>query len=241
MKHTEISKLFSSFIEAYADIEVEDFDLESNTISEEIYKHIFRIKVSLWKHNIEFNRRKRMALPDIFQDIIALYVKIALKEDFEVILEERSGRLQPDILIKHKGLNLFILEIKTSIGWDRGSINGSIQKRIKELSNEFNIPNENIVYIFQSPWNVNKQFANRYWNIKENTPRELPVDFPFNKIRPLLTADDPYYWEHTDGFNRDLEYIEFSEECISSKSKGSIVVPLELTIKEILRASLRVC
>jgi hypothetical protein len=237
MKHTEISDLFSKFTEAFYNVDAENFDLEKKTISEEIHQHIFKIKSAQWKQGIEFRRRKKMPLSDIFQDIIALYLKLALGIDFEVILEEKIDRLQPDILIRHNGKNLFILEIKTTIGWERNSINGKFQERMKVLSEKFNIPEENIVYIFQSPWNVNAEFANRYWDKSKNKPKELPTEFPFNKIRPLMTSDDPYYWKHEKGFDRNQKYIDYSDKFIKKLSKESIVIPLELTIKEIKKTA----
>lgn len=231
--HNEISNFFDKFIESFYQTEQTSFNLEKNEISKSIYKHIFKIKSSLWKFGEKFNRQKRVSISDIFQDLIALYLKLELDNKFEIILEEKINRLQPDILIKHNGKNLFILEIKTTIGWNRNSLNGEIQKRIIDLSKTFEIAEENVVYIFQSPWNVNKAFAEKYWNIELNQPRELPKEYPYNKIRPLLTAEDPFYWKE----HKDRKYHKYSEEQIEHFSQNSIVIPLELTIKEIKTAA----
>jgi len=231
--HNEISDFYDKFLESFCQTKKTNFDLEQNEISKSIYKHIFKIKSSLWKFGEKFNRLKRSSISDIFQDLIALYLKLSLDDNFEVILEKKINRLQPDILVKHNEKNLFIIEIKTTIGWNRKSLNGEIQKRIFDLSKNFGIQKENIVYIFQSPWNVNKEFAEKYWNIKENKPKQLPNKFPYNNIRPLLTAEDPFYRKE----NKGKKYHEYTEEQIDSFSQNSIVVPLELTIKEIIKAA----
>lgn len=238
MKHYEISDYYLKFIETFTNVDSEIFDLETKEISRAIYKHIFKIRCGLWKQSVLFKRRKRISISDLFQDIIALYLKLSLNSSkFEIVLEEKSGKLQPDILIKHNGNNHFILEIKTTIGWNRNSLNGAIQNRINQLSNEFQIPLDNVVYIFLSPWNVNKKFAEKYWDITENQPNPLPKEFPFNKIRPLMTADDPYYWNHEKGFDRSKSFKDYSDNEIENFSKNSIVVPIEVTIKEIIKAA----
>jgi hypothetical protein len=157
---------------------------------------------------------------------------MALNEDFQVILEEKQDKLQPDILIKYKSKNLFILEIKTTIGWSRkGDWKEEVDKRIKALSETFEVLDENIVYIFQSPWNMKRDFTKRYLDLKTKKPLPLKDKGIFNKIRPLLTNDDPYY------LKKHLTPEEYTDEIINDISKTGIVIPLELTIKEILVAS----
>ncbi len=125
------------------------------------------------------------------------------------------------------------MEIKTTIGWDRNSLDGGIQNRIFDLSKTFNIPKDNIVYIFQSPTNVNKAFAEKYWDSKNRKAKKLPTEFPYNKIRPLLHAEDPFYWKE----NKNIEYHNYSNEYIENLSHYNIVIPLELTISEIKKAA----
>ncbi len=125
--HNEISDFYDKFLESFYQTKKTNFDLEQNEISKSIYKHIFKIKSSLWKFGEKFNRLKRSSISDIFQDLIALYLKLSLDDNFEVILEKKINRLQPDILVKHNEKNLFIIEIKTTIGWNRKSLNGEIQ------------------------------------------------------------------------------------------------------------------
>ncbi|WP_418511456.1 hypothetical protein [Corallibacter sp.] len=236
MEHNNLTDNYIKFIEAFYKTNKSDFDIENLEISKSIYKHIFKIKLALWKQKIEFRRMKKVANSDLFQDIIAFYLKSYLSDDFEIILEEKKGKFQPDILIKFKNKELFIIEIKTSLGWARGSIENEIPQRIKELSINFNIPQNNIVYILQSPWNVKKEFRERYWNNKKKIACELPKDFPYNKIRPLMTMDDPFYFKYED-INPKIEYIDYSNEKIDELSNKSIVIPFELTINEIITAA----
>ncbi|MGB0885092.1 MAG: histidine--tRNA ligase [Chitinophagales bacterium] len=231
--HNDISDLFDKFKESFNNIEETKFNLEQLEISKAIYKHVFKIKSSLWKFGEKFNRLKRSSMSDVFQDLIALYLKLELGNDYKIVLEEKIGKLQPDILVKHKNKNLFILEIKTTIGWDRNSLDGGIQNRIFDLSKTFNIPKDNIVYIFQSPTNVNKAFAEKYWDSKNRKAKKLPTEFPYNKIRPLLHAEDPFYWKE----NKNIEYHNYSNEYIENLSHYNIVIPLELTISEIKKAA----
>lgn len=235
MKHHELTNNYIQFIESFAQIENEDFDLKKNDISEAIFKHIFQIKIAQWKKRIQFNRLKKISISDTFQDIIALYLKISLSDNFEVFLEKKSGKLQPDILIQYNGDNLFILEIKTNIGWDRDSLNGGIADRIYALATEFNIPEKNVVYIFLNPWNVKSSFRSLYYDHKNDVVQPLPTEFPFSQIRPILKSDDPYYWKQD--FDKQKNFKEYSKEEIDEKSKKNIVIPLEITIQEIITAA----
>ena len=238
MHHKDISKYYSDFLDSFLYIDdIDDLDLTKNDISKAIFIHVFRIKLSQWKYKVMFNRKKSMAISDIFQDIVALYIGLSLGSDFEVIVEEKIGQIQPDILIKFKGKNLFILEIKTTIGWERELLDGKMQQRLNELANAASISKDNIVYIFMSPWNVNKEFACKYWDSITDTPKQLPQDFPYNKIRPLMTREDPFYWKNIGNINKQNKYLEFSDKEIEDMAIKNIVIPIEITITEIKIAS----
>ncbi len=234
MDHKNISKCFEDYLNSFLYIdEIDDLDIKNNEISKSIYKHIFRIKAAQWKYKIMFNRRKSSAISDIFQDIVALYLKNALGCEYDVIIEERIGDLQADILIKYQNKNIFIIEVKTTIGWERDMhLNGKMKERIDNLSKAANIPKNNIVYILMTPWNVNREFSSVYWDEEKNQPKELSNKYPFNKIRPLLTAEDPCYWESNKHFRKE-RFEEYSDETIEEYSEKGIVIPLEVTINEI--------
>ncbi len=240
MHHKDISKYYSDYIDSFLYIDnIDDLDLTNNDISKAIITHIIRIKLAQWKYKVMFNRKKSMAISDLFQDIVALYLGLSLGMDFDVLIEEKIGQIQPDILVKFKGKNLFILEIKTTIGWEREMLKGKMQQRMEELANAANIPKDNIVYIFMSPWNVNKEFASNYWDSIADKPKQLPKDFPYNKIRPLMTREDPFYWNNIGNIDRQKEYKEFSDKEIEDFALKSIVIPFEITINEIKKASNR--
>jgi hypothetical protein len=236
MKHSDITRHFSNFIESFSNVENEEFDLDSIEISEAIFRHIFKIKSSLWKHGVDFNRRKRMPISEIFQDLVAFYIKLGLNsEDYEVVLEESMGRLQPDILIKFKGKNLFIVEVKTNLGWKRDMIESDMGTRIKALSRTFGVPFQNIIYIFQNPWNMPKSFTQKYWDQDFQKAQVLPTEFPYDRIRPLLTAEDPFYTKKAKSIDRRNDFHDLTS-TIEEKVKTGIVIPLEITIKQIIEA-----
>src|SRR5690606_11936528 len=107
----------------------------------------FKINLAQCKFRQNFNIKKKTINSDLFQDIIAYYLKISLPNEYEILLEEKKGKLQPDILIKYNQKEIFIIEIKTNLGWARNSIHNEIPRRIDNLSYEFKIPKNNIVYI----------------------------------------------------------------------------------------------
>jgi hypothetical protein len=236
MNHYHLIDNYIKYLDSFSEISPQEFDLNKTEISEIIFVHIFKLKAALWKQSVNFNRKKRISISDIFQDVIAMYIRLALDSSFEVILEEKKGKFQPDILIKYNEKNLFIIEIKTTIGWERNSLDGYFQQRISEMSKIFEIEENNIVYIFQSPWNVNKDFLSKYLDTKTYTPKPLPTEFPYNKIRPLMMGEDPYYFKAFE-LDRKTKYQEFTEMQIIEKASSNIAIPLELTIKEIIKAT----
>jgi hypothetical protein len=132
-------------------------------ISFQIYYDLFRIREAQWRYKLEINRGIDYSLSDIFQDLIAHYLRMCLPKQYEVFLELKQGKLRPDILIKKNGEVWSIIEIKTTIGWNRGLVrNDEYLIRLKELSDEFKIPIERIFYIFESSRNVDKNFASLF-------------------------------------------------------------------------------
>lgn len=233
------SDKFSEYLKTYAFKEKIKYELNSKDVSKAIYVHLVKMRLASWKHDIEFNRRVSASFADIFQDVIAFYLNVCLPENFKVVLEERKNKLQPDILIYKNKEPYFILEIKTTIGWNRKSIANPNDKdnpmvvRINSLSETFNIPKENIIYIFESPFNVNNSFSDRYWNKKERKAKPEPTEFPFSQIKPLFASSDPFYWKHEEGFNRDENYKELTEESIWKVAENEIVTSFENILAKI--------
>lgn len=233
MKHLELTKKHCEFIEEFHLAEKIKFDPSQKIISEAIFYHVFKVKQSQWKQMTSFNRMKRASTADLLQDIIAYYLKATLSDEFTIILEQKADKLQPDILIQYKERNIFLIEVKTTIGWSRGSLDKEIPDRIQNLSNAFNIPISNIIYIFQSPWNVSKSFREKYWDVKHNVPvNSVKLEFPFNQIRPLFSGEDPFYYKQ-----EEINPRYFSDQEIFELAKINIVVPIEKTILEIKTAA----
>ena len=148
--------------------------------------------------------------------------------------EEKRGKIQPDILIYKEKKPHFVIEIKTTIGWDRNGPKDSFPKRIKDIAKLLSIPSENIIYIFQNPYNVNKAFLEKYFNTTTKKPNPRPIEFPYSQIFPLFSGEDPFYWKHED-IDRNKEYKKYKDEDIFEWSKGLIVSKFEDIIKLILK------
>ncbi len=179
-----ISKSFEDFLFAMQQTKKEDCHKD---ITFQIYYDLFKIREAQWKYKIEINRGVDYSLSDIFQDLIAHYLRMFLPKQYSVHLESKQGKLRPDILIRKNEKNWAIIEIKTTIGWNRGLVrNDNYKIRLKELSEEFNVPIKRIFYIFESSRNVDKDFASLF---KRNKNSEIT-----KYILPLFEQNaSPYY------------------------------------------------
>ncbi len=212
-------------------------DLDRTDISEAIFFHLCKIRYAEWKHMINFSRHRSHTISDIFQDIVAFYIKAALPKEFSVELEKREGTTQPDIIIKKNGNYEFLIEIKTSIGYERPNMNHSdpyenFRKRVKNLSNNFSVPEQKIIYVFESHSNVNAKFSENFWDKHQNKAKKVrPTEFPLSIIFPLFNSSNPYYWKYDKGFDKTKEYKEITDAEFMEKAKRNIVTPIEEVIK----------
>lgn len=230
------SVYFSKFLNSF--YTNEKIELKNNLVSRAIYYHICKMKYAGWKHRINFNRYKKHTISEFFQDVIAFYLNVTLPDDCIIELEKKTKKTQPDIAIRKGEKYIFLIEIKTNIGWERPDSNKAdpfedIKIRIDSLSKNFNIDQENIIYILEEHSNVSKEFSGTFWDSKEGKATKRPTDFPLNRIYPLFNATDPYYWKYEKGFNRTCAFKEFSDEEIYYASKNNIVTPFEDIIKRI--------
>ena len=231
------SDLYSKLLDSFANGDKLSVDLNSNEISKAIFYHTCKMKHAGWRMRVEFKRQKRHSLSDFFQDIVAFYLRASLPKTFEVELETKIADTQPDIAIKYKGLYIFVIEIKTNIGWDRRGPKETFPLRIGRLSENFDVPNENIIYIFEEHGNVSKDFSRRFWNRREEKAASAPDEFPYSQIKPLFNANDPYYWKYERGFDKKVKYKEFIDELVFERAEKSIVTKFEDIIGQIIRAA----
>lgn len=168
---------------------------DNKDISEAIYFHIFKMKYAGWQHKVNFKRGRKHSFSDFFQDIIAFYLKASLPKGYEVKLESKEGKTQPDIAIKRGGNYIFLIEAKTNVGWARLNDKPAgrkaieaMRKRVVELRNNFKVPEKkkNIIYIFEEHSNVSEKFSAKYW---DGGKRKTRPDF--SMIFPLFDATDP--------------------------------------------------
>jgi len=267
-----ISKNYGLFFNAMAKGDKDNIsNYEDKEISKEIYYQMMQIRFYAGKYSIDVNRNSNHSLGIIFQDLIAYYLRIFLPEEYEVFIEKSikgNGKtLWPDILITKKDVNHFIIEAKTNAGWVRDELKAKegektgLEKRIEELEEQTRIDKDHIIYIFESPLNVKKDFLEQYYDIngkKGEKAKHHPTDRPFCYIYPLFYSADLYY---LDGFLKKNGFSEeerdenkkkkdfYAEDSITKKNyfdslekeyfdelfKDNIIYPFETIIKMILK------
>jgi hypothetical protein len=231
------SDFYSKLLDSFSESDKLTVDLNSNEISKAIFYHTCKMKHAGWRMRVDFKRKKRHSLSDFFQDVIAFYIKASLPDTFEVELESKLADTQTDIAIKFNGQYIFIIEIKTNIGWDRQGPEQSFSLRIDRLAGNFKVHKQNIIYVFEDHGNVSKKFSEKYWNKKNGTAVSAPTDFPFSQIKPLFNTNDPYYWKYEKGFDKRLQYKKFEDENIFQRAETNIVTKFEDIIDQIIKAA----
>jgi len=234
------SDLYSQLLDSFSVKEkIDNNYLTTNIISKTIYLDLAKMKHSGWRMKINFKRHKRHTISEFFQDIIVFYLNATLPDNYQIELEKKINKTQTDIAIKKDGEYIFLIEVKTTIGYERPDKNSSepykkFRDRVTDLSANFKVSIENIIYIFEDHGNVGKEFSEKFWDKKNHKPKETPTDFPFSIIKPLFNGNDPYYWKHKKGFNRQSHYTEFDEAAIFELAENNIVTKFEDVVKQIL-------
>lgn len=242
IKILKASSYYSDMLDSFSsDDKLNDVNLDDTAITEAIFFHICKMKSAGWRHRINFKRSRKHSIADLFKDIIAFYLKATLPDTYTIELEKKVRDTQPDIAIKRDNTYIFLIEVKTNIGWDRPDITANnpykkFSNRVTKLSNNFKVPTENIIYVFEEHSNVSKDFSEKFWDNKLQMPKARPTGFPFSKIFPLFNATDPYYWKHEKNFKRRGQYVEISDEEIQEQAKRHIVTPFEEVLRKIRAA-----
>ncbi len=236
----KVPDLYGQLLDSFSDIQKVSIDLNSNEISKAIFLDLVKMKYADWRMKVNFNRHKRHSYSELFQDVIAYYLNCCLPSDYEIELEKNIRQTQPDIAIKKNDKYLFLIELKTNIGFARPDMTAidpysNFKDRVDKLSSSFEVSRDNIIYIFEDPGNVSRVFLNKYWDSEAKSAR-LPKDFPFSVIKPLFKGTDPYYWQHEKEFNRRTNYKTYDEAFLLDKAEHSIITKFESVISLILNA-----
>ncbi len=163
---SDISVNFKKFLDSLAN---KGKKIPFQDISLQIFYDLFRIREAQERYGKKINRDVNYSIADIFQDLIAHYLKLVLSKNYEILLEQKEKKVRIDILIKKNEKNWAAIEIKTNVGWDRELVKGKkYLKRLNRISKKFGIPIKRIFYIFETTRNVGKKFEERYENNEGN-------------------------------------------------------------------------
>ena len=216
--NSSIGKAYSVFLSELKN--TSDVNLNTNF---NIYLSLFEMRTALWKYCLDNKRMIDFSFSDLFQDLVAQYIQ-KLLPDKSLILEEKKGRYRPDIVIYDnvsKDKVLAIIEIKTTVGWNRDLINKKgFLERIKNLARCYEVNQKQVFFIFESSGNVDTQFSRKIWetNNRPFTGRIFPL---FRESAHPNTMKDGKYksWEN---------YHEYTMEEIKEKYDRDKVCGFEL-------------
>jgi hypothetical protein len=211
-------------------------------VSEAIFFHVCKMKHAGWRHKDAFNRHKKHSFSEYFHDIVGFYLRASLPEDLDVELEAKGQdkKTQVDIAIKRRGECVFLIEVKTNLGWARPvehTHSGqkaikAISERVDLLSRNFGVSRNRVIFVVEDVGNVNGDFSNRFWDGKK--PRSRPVECPFSIIYPLFATADPEYWE---GWPDGDPPNKISDERIRREARTRTVTSFEDILKRITEST----
>jgi hypothetical protein len=217
--------------------------LEGRELSKALFCDLARIKYAAWRHREKFGRGISHSLSDIFQDLLAFYLRCALDSArFKVLLEQTGkdaqGNVRPDIVIQRWSTqtadfqNTFIIEVKTTTGWARMNSVEDQQRatdRLHRVADLYKVCHENAIYVYEEPANNGEGFERRFW-VKADMKK--PADFnraelpmPYRQIYPLFYGTDPVFWEKT--WNHKTFVPDVPESKFIEEASRRIVTPLE--------------
>ena len=165
----------------------------------QLFYDLYKIRQAIYRYKRDVKRQRTSSTADILQDLIGKYLRIKLSDDYEVSLEykEKHEKLQPDIMIKKKGKNWAIIEVKTTIGWDRDLIRGgNFKKRIDKLSSAYGVPSKRVFYIFESVTNVGKDVERKFYDKGNQGIKEAILPLFTNQVGTDRIGD--FYKDYSD-------------------------------------------
>jgi len=200
---------YKKFLDEFTNVEKQSYDSSKIDVSMALYKDWFEMHSATWEHAVKTGRDTRLALADVFQDLLVHYLDTFLPQEYNAIPEytvQSKPKLQVDIAVKKNNKICFLIEVKTTLGWDRGSIDSrmnegdaselKVVKRREQIAKATGIDKENVIYILSSFRNINKDFTEQFWIKESRSPiplNERSQDEPFNFIYPMFNQYDPRY------------------------------------------------
>jgi hypothetical protein len=194
-------------------------------ITYQLFYDLFKIRSYQWKYKVLFRREVDFSLSDIFQDLLIHYFRILLPQDYVIFCEHKKGKVRPDILIQRNEKDWVIIEVKTTIGWNRDLVkNDNYLKRLRLLGEAFNVSIKRTFFIFEAARNVNNHF---YEIFKENKRHKVR-----NYIYPLfLNNAHPFFLSSKRKRKRKNNYEEFDDAEIYKLYKDNVITTIEYIIK----------
>ena len=215
-----IADKFSEFLDEL----INDKNKPYKDITFQIFYDLFKIRVSQWKYKVLAKREVDFTLSDIFQDLLAHYFRILLPHEYTVICEYKKGKVRPDILIKKNNKNWAVIEVKTTIGWNRELVrNDNYLNRLKTIRETFNTPKKRTFYIFEAAANVNKHFYEIFKSNKRDKIRDYIYPLFLNSAHPFFLSNEK---------DRKNNYEEFSDREIFEFYKKNLVTRLDYIINK---------
>jgi len=224
--------------------------MRAHEISNSFFAQICKMRYTGWKHRVSFNRGRKPSLPEVFQDLVAFYLRAALPAEFEICVERPvkaivgglSKSICPDITIKLAEQTHFIIEAKTTIGWARPDykLDGEdayweMERRIQDLAEAYQVDRTRIIFIFQEPSNVcGTQFLPKFWDKISRTRNQRPVGGVLSHVYPLFADTDPSKWKWNRPKGRtsaDWCPDELPDSILTERVRHSIVTPFEEIVK----------
>lgn len=230
------SRFYKQFLQSFSKpSKTPPLDLHSDKITQALFFHGYQVWSAEHSMTKSFNLRVHHNLSDFLRDLVSFYLNIALGPGFETYLEEKKNKVQPDIIIKHRGRNIFAIEIKTTIGYERSAPKKSWPKRIAAIAKTFKIPKKNVIYLLLSPQNVTAGFESRFWDREKERPRGRPTEFPYSQTFPLFyNRPDPKYLTRN---GNTQEGGFWSTKRILEEARKNTICTLESIIRRIKLAA----
>ena len=250
---------YKKFLDEFTNVEKQSYDSSKTDVTMALYKDWFEMHSATWEHAIKTGRDTRLALADVFQDLLVHYLDTFLPQEYNAIPEytiQSKPKLQVDIAVKKNNKICFLIEVKTTLGWDRGSIDSKMNegdvselkvvKRREQIAKATGIDKENVIYILSSFLNVKKYFEEQFWIKESRSDVGLPIvlnerrqDEPFNFIYPMFNQYDPRYitQKKIKGFDaKNSEHLKlYNDDEITNLAKENICTPFEQILDLIVK------